>query len=86
MALVLIALDPDTDGGDCPAVFLDTDTGDLVVQGVDEEDPLLLSQIDGTSRIKPEESIVRLPSRMRAVLLRALLEVEGGGAQTIPTQ
>ncbi|MFC5183459.1 hypothetical protein [Actinomadura harenae] len=39
MALVLIALAPGTDGDHCPALILDTDTGDLVVQGEEVADP-----------------------------------------------
>ena len=33
MALVLIALDPETDTEHCPAVFADEESGDLLVQG-----------------------------------------------------
>ncbi|MCW2890373.1 MAG: hypothetical protein JWL58_7235 [Streptosporangiaceae bacterium] len=76
MPLRLIALDPDTDGGDCPAVFLDTDSGDLVFQGWTVTDPAALAEVNGVSRIADNESVVRLPTRMRKIVLNALLEAE----------
>lgn len=33
MALVFIAIDPDTTGDHCPALFVDEETGDLLFQG-----------------------------------------------------
>lgn len=80
MSLQLIALDPDTGGGDCPALFLDTKTGDLVPQGYTEADAASLAQIDPVSRIRPGESAVRWPARMRPVILKALIELEGADA------
>lgn len=77
MSLRLIALDPETQGDDCPAVFLDDRTGDLVVQGITVNDPAELAEVNSVSRIAADESVVRLPERMRAVVLRALLEVDG---------
>lgn len=33
MALILVAIDPGTDGDHCPAAFIDEETGDLLFQG-----------------------------------------------------
>jgi hypothetical protein len=80
MSLELIALDPNTGGNNCPALFLETDTGDLLPQGYTETAPASLAAIDPVSRVRPGESVVRWPARMRPVLLRALIELEGADA------
>jgi hypothetical protein len=33
MALIFIAIDPETDSDHCPAVFVEEETGDLLFQG-----------------------------------------------------
>jgi hypothetical protein len=86
VALVLIALDPGTQGDDCPAVFLDTATGDLVFQGPTVVDPGELAEVNKVSRIKPDESLVRLPERMRAIIRRALVEVDGDQVEEDPVR
>ena len=35
MALTFLAIDPATDGDNCPAVFIEDETGDLLFQGCD---------------------------------------------------
>ncbi len=74
MALTLIAIDPDTGGDHCPAVFVDGETGDLFFQGWTITDRQVLANIDEHSRIAETESVVRLPARMRAIILEALDE------------
>ena len=39
MALIFIAIDPDTDTDHCPAVFVEEETGDLLFQGWTVTDP-----------------------------------------------
>lgn len=39
MALLFIAIDPNTNGLNCPAVFIDEETGDLLFQGETATDP-----------------------------------------------
>lgn len=78
MALLLIALDPGTSGTDCPALFLDTNTGDLVFQGYEVTNEDELAQVNGASRIRPGEVVGRIPARMRKSVLRALLEADSG--------
>ena len=72
MALKFIAIDPETDQDHCPAVFVEEETGDLLFQGWTVTSPATLAEVDGHSRIADNESVVRLPARMRAIILEAL--------------
>ncbi|HLK02511.1 MAG TPA: hypothetical protein VKU39_21745 [Streptosporangiaceae bacterium] len=72
MALVFIAIDPDTTGDHCPAVFVDDETGDLLFQGWAVTQPDTLAEAGRYSPIADNESVVRLPARMRAMILEAL--------------
>ena len=72
MALRFLAIDPGTDGDNCPAVFVEEETGDLLFQGWSVTDPVALAEVDGHSRIADDESVVRLRARMRAIILEAL--------------
>jgi hypothetical protein len=86
VALVLIALDPETGGDDCPAVFIDSDTGDLVFQGFTEDRHERVAEMDTVSRMRAGESAVRLPRRMRSAILAALMEVDGDRSESDPAQ
>lgn len=81
-ALRLIAIDPGTDGGHCPATFIVAPSGDLLFQGPEVTSEKELAAVDGLSPIGPDETVVRIPARMRTVLLRALLEAEAVDADT----
>jgi hypothetical protein len=72
MALVFIAIDPGTDGDHCPAVFIEEETGDLLFQGWTVTNPQTLSDVSRHSPVADNESVVRLPARMRAIILEAL--------------
>lgn len=72
MALRLLAIDPDTQGGNCLAVHLDEDTGDILFQGWTETDPQALAEADRSSPLAPHETLVRFPARMRETILEAL--------------
>jgi hypothetical protein len=72
MTLKFIAIDPETDQDHCPAVFVEEETGDLLFQGWTVISPATLAEVDGHSRIADNESVVRLPGRMRAIILEAL--------------
>jgi hypothetical protein len=72
MALIFIAIDPETDGVNCPAVFADEETGDLLFQGWEVEDLATLAQAAQHSPLGDNERLVRLPARMRAIVLEAL--------------
>jgi hypothetical protein len=77
MAVRFIGIDPETGGDNCPAVFIDEDTGDFLLQGWTVTDPDTLAGIARHSPIADYESVVRLPARMRAIIEEA---VNGHGA------
>jgi len=72
VALVFVAIDPGTDGDHCPAVFMEEETGDLLLQGWTVTDTQILADVSRHSPIADNESVVRLPARMRTVILEAL--------------
>jgi ferredoxin len=72
MALIFVAIDPGTDGDHCPAVFVEEETGDLLFQGWTVTDPQTLTDVSRHSPIADNESVVRLPARMRAIIMEAL--------------
>ena len=72
MALRFLAIDPETNGDNCPAVFLEEETGDLLFQGWTVTDPATLAESGQHSPLADNESLVRLPARMRAIILEAL--------------
>jgi len=72
MALKFIGIDPDTDTDHCPAVFVEEETGDLLFQGGTITDAATLAEVGRHSPVADNESVVRLPARMRAIILEAL--------------
>ena len=62
MALRFIGIDPGTDGVNCPAVFADEETGDLLFQGWDVNDPGVLAEAAQHSPLGDNERLVRLPA------------------------
>jgi hypothetical protein len=72
MALRFLAIDPDTNGENCPALFLDEETGDLLFQGWTVTDPQALAESGTHSPLADNESLVRLPARMRQIIMEAL--------------
>jgi hypothetical protein len=81
MALRFIGIDPDTNGDHCPAVFVDEDTGDLIFQGWAENDPAAIAEVASRSPIADYESVVRLPARMRDIIMEAARGSEGPAIQ-----
>ena len=67
MRLDFVGVDPDNPSDDCPAVFVDPETGDFYLQGETVTDPGVLAWINSDSRILDSESVVRLPARMAAI-------------------
>jgi hypothetical protein len=72
MALIFITIDPETDSDHCPAVFVEEETGDLLFQGWTVTDSATLADVSRRSPIADNESVVRLPARMQAIILEAL--------------
>jgi hypothetical protein len=80
MGLRFIGVDPNTNGDHCLAVFVDEDTADLVVTGWTVTDPQILAEVAGYSPIAAHESVVRLPARMKPIVLEALRGSESSAA------
>jgi hypothetical protein len=72
VALKFIGKDPESDTNNCPAVFVESETGDLLFQGWTIDDPATLAESGQHSPVADNESIVRLPARMRAIIMEAL--------------
>ena len=71
MTLRFLAIDPDTNGENCPALFLEEETGDLLFQG-GRHRSCGPGRVGTHSPLGETESLVRLPARMRAIILEAL--------------
>jgi hypothetical protein len=71
MALTFIGIDPGSNSGACPSVWIDQETGDLVFQGQEVTDQATLAEVANRSPIAADEKIVRLPLRMRSIIREA---------------
>ncbi|MGW4226573.1 hypothetical protein ACWEG1_24320 [Streptomyces bauhiniae] len=76
MSLRFIAKDPNTNGDNCPTVWVDEANGDFVVQGwkADAETERECLQAGG---IPDTEAVVRLPARMVAAIRKACDVADG---------
>ena len=81
MGLRFIGIDPETDGDHCPAVFVDEGTGDLLLTGWTVTNPQTLAEVTRHSSIAAHESVVRLPARMRKIILAAAGDSERPAVQ-----
>lgn len=79
MRLRFIGIDPGTNGGNCPSVWVDDETGDFLFQGWEVSDHVTLAEVSDRSPIAGGERVVRLPARMRALIQEAC----GGGAANL---
>ncbi|RJL35639.1 hypothetical protein [Bailinhaonella thermotolerans] len=57
---------------ECPAVFVDEETLDLVLVGVRVEDPQTVSEIKKYTDVYGNEGAFRLPRKLRKALWEAL--------------
>lgn len=70
MALRFIAIDPSTDDNGSPTIWLEEETGDLIIQSWTADDTTVkeaqrVGSIPGHStEIPPHESVIRLPANM----------------------
>jgi len=71
MALKFVGIDPATNGGNCPSVWVDEETGDFLFQGWEVNDRAALSEVASRSPIAGNERVVRLPARMREIIQEA---------------
>lgn len=71
-ALRFIGVDPESQQGNSPTVWVDEDTSDLVIQGW---------KLDGETtaqvgRVPDHETVVRVPARMVEIIRRACDDAE----------
>ena len=76
MALRFIAKDPNTNGDQCPTVWVDEDTDEIVIQGWKAGEALTAQCLESGS-IPGSEAVVRLPARMTAVIREACDVADG---------
>jgi hypothetical protein len=72
MRLSFVGITPNTPDNECPAVFVDEDSGDIWFQGETVTDPTELEEITRHSPIGEKESVVKLPPDMKAIILEAV--------------
>ncbi|MFF0747374.1 hypothetical protein ACFYVL_44045 [Streptomyces sp. NPDC004111] len=81
MALRFVGIDPNSDTGQCPTVWVDEATSEVVIQGwlPDKE---MLGECLATGPVPDTEGVVRIPARMVEILREACdaAERHNGGA------
>ncbi|MER7818191.1 hypothetical protein ACGF3K_33350 [Streptomyces sp. NPDC047980] len=70
MTLRFIAKDPNTDGANCPTVWVDEDKDEIVIQGW-KADEATEAECLKSGPIPDTEGVVRLPARMVAAIREA---------------
>nr|WP_247614027.1 hypothetical protein [Streptomyces sp. RG38] len=71
MRLRFVGKDPESGDHGCPAVWVDEETQDLVIQGVTADSDTTARTVHD-SPLPAHESVVRLPQRMIPLLREAL--------------
>ncbi|MEV5983771.1 hypothetical protein AB0L85_01945 [Streptomyces sp. NPDC052051] len=75
MALLFFGKDPNTNGDNCPTVWVDEMSADLVLQGWKaDEDMEAECLTDG--HIPESEAVIRIPARMVPLIRKACDEAE----------
>ena len=69
-ALRFVGIDPETGQGQCPTVWVDEETSDLVFQGW-KADAETEAQALATGPIPDYEAVIRIPARMVSIVRRA---------------
>ncbi|RSS87046.1 hypothetical protein EF903_17905 [Streptomyces sp. WAC05292] len=83
MALLFFGTDPNSGGGNCPAVWADTDTPrgpELVFQGK-VADAITMAACGKDSPAADDEAVMRIPARMVEQIRRACDAAEAAGTQ-----
>ncbi|MFE2433354.1 hypothetical protein [Streptomyces sp. NPDC059409] len=80
MTLRFIAKDPNTNGDNCPTIWVDEKTNDLVVQGWKVDDETEQECLE-TGGIPDTEAVVRLPARMMAAIREACDVADGASVR-----
>ncbi|MFI0420280.1 hypothetical protein [Spongiactinospora sp. 9N601] len=71
MALRFVGIDPNTDGNNCPSVWVDERDGSIVIQGWEVTAKDDLAEVAARSPIPDNEKVVRVPRRMARLLMEA---------------
>ncbi|MFB7900500.1 hypothetical protein ACFC1B_29790 [Streptomyces xiamenensis] len=87
MSLRFVGMDPNTGGEGSPTVWVEEESQDLVLQGV-EADDVLKALVGGTqwvpghaTGIPAHERVIRIPARMVPILREACDAAEAGTGQ-----
>jgi hypothetical protein len=75
MTLRFIGIDPETGGGNCPAVWLDDARQEVVLQGWEADDETV-ARTQQDSPLPENEAVIRLPYRMIDIIRKALDDAE----------
>ncbi|MEV0280026.1 hypothetical protein AB0I22_27040 [Streptomyces sp. NPDC050610] len=75
MTLLFLGKDPNTNGDDCPTVWVDDTTADLVFQGW-KADEVTEVECRIVGHIPDTETVIRIPSRMVPLVRKACDEAE----------
>ena len=70
--------DPESNASECPAVFVDPETGDFLFRGKTVTDPALITALNEHIGKAEDESDVWLPARMAPLIREALDGYEQG--------
>ncbi|MFI0739634.1 hypothetical protein ACH4PU_16335 [Streptomyces sp. NPDC021100] len=70
MALHLVGVDPESGGGNCPTIWVDPDTRDLVIQGRKADEQTTRDCLK-TGAIPATEAVVRIPASMVSMMREA---------------
>ncbi|MCS0639499.1 hypothetical protein NX801_28470 [Streptomyces sp. LP05-1] len=75
MALIFFGKDPNTNGDDCPTVWVHDTSADLVLQGM-KADQQTEAECLVFGHIPDTEAVIRIPARMVPLIRRACDEAE----------
>ncbi|BCK69229.1 hypothetical protein CP981_23320 [Streptomyces platensis] len=70
MALLFLGKDPNTNGDDCPTVWVDDTSADLVLQGW-KADAATEQECLTVGHIPDNEAVIRIPARMVPLIRKA---------------
>ncbi|MFI1253260.1 hypothetical protein ACH4U6_05545 [Streptomyces netropsis] len=70
MPLRFMGIDPNTDTGQCPTVWVDENNADVVLQGWKVDDVTQAECLE-TGTIPDSEAVIRIPARMVPILREA---------------
>ncbi|MFF3989086.1 hypothetical protein ACFY0B_31435 [Streptomyces sp. NPDC001797] len=80
MTLRFIAKDPNTNGDNCPTVWVDEETKDFIIQGWKADEATVRECLE-TGGIPDTEAVVRLPARMVAAIREACDAADGAAVR-----